>query len=702
MELDDRNSTRTPQRLRRPRAARACDLCRAKKNKCDESYPCSYCKGRNVTCVYQGLQNTSRRYTAEYVKQLEDEVRRLSNTPITSPNVQPAVRFHQSSLEIRGPQQETNAASRPNTSVSVRSVVAEEISGANGHTDGIEFYGSSSSFALLSRVQRLGQNSRDNENTAELVSSLHNATFQTTPTDSHADGPDAGTTRADYYPQCRNFIENFFSTIHYIHPILDKREFIQKCEALWSSCTAEASSQQPTSFVALYYSILSVGAMVGVREEEDIDGLTNLQWSRKFFGMAWTCCHSLGLITNLDMVQCFFMMAKVCQNELNPHWSYMYTGFAVRTALAMGVNREPGPDTKKTSAQLKAESRTWWGLYSLEMEISFSIGRPDTLGADLYHNRRLPLVGMDMTATPANPVDSEMLEPPHCAIIGRMVEFSRITRRICQKLYLSNASISEMISLTNEIEAELNGWLDGLPDAIRPCVQNQLRQKSSLSSAKDAIWVKRQRLVLSIRYHNLKILLFGSILIRSSPAERGNIPGCLENVHKCLESAKQTITITYETYAHNDFFHTWFYNATYTVFAASVILLYVAQGSASDEEIQSLFELVNMAIEILESMDESVVAVEAAKLLRRARDKAQHRGVSESAAADDNNNPSHAFLDSDPVSSLFTDAEGHSNQLNHYWGSLGLLDNNAMDFDIAAYLGGFDQNNPMLLFLGDQ
>lgn len=38
----------------------------------------------------------------------------------------------------------------------------------------------------------------------------------------------------------------------------------------------------------------------------------------------------------------------------------MYTGFAVRTALAMGVNREPGPNTRKTIAQLKAESRMWW------------------------------------------------------------------------------------------------------------------------------------------------------------------------------------------------------------------------------------------------------------------------------------------------------------------------------------------------------
>jgi hypothetical protein len=32
---------------RRPRAARACDLCRVKKNKCNEEIPCSYCRSQS-------------------------------------------------------------------------------------------------------------------------------------------------------------------------------------------------------------------------------------------------------------------------------------------------------------------------------------------------------------------------------------------------------------------------------------------------------------------------------------------------------------------------------------------------------------------------------------------------------------------------------------------------------------------------------
>lgn len=40
--------------------------------------------------------------------------------------------------------------------------------------------------------------------------------------------------------------------------------------------------------------------------------------------------------------------------------SYMYVGLAIRTALAMGINREPATNVKKSAYLRKAESRTWW------------------------------------------------------------------------------------------------------------------------------------------------------------------------------------------------------------------------------------------------------------------------------------------------------------------------------------------------------
>lgn len=58
-------------------------------------------------------------------------------------------------------------------------------------------------------------------------------------------------------------------------------------------------------------------------------------------------------------------------------------------------------------------------------------------------------------------------------------------------------------------------------------------------------------------YHNLRILLFGSLVLGSSAAERATIPGSHEATQKYLDSACKTIEIIYHTYMHNDFFQTW-------------------------------------------------------------------------------------------------------------------------------------------------
>lgn len=62
---------------------------------------------------------------------------------------------------------------------------------------------------------------------------------------------------------------------------------------------------------------------------------------------------------------------------------------------------------------------------------------------------------------------------------------------------------------------------------------------------------------IPIGYLNLRILLFGSILLTSTHAERSHIPGSYDCIQQCLDSAKKTIEIIYETYKHHEFFRTW-------------------------------------------------------------------------------------------------------------------------------------------------
>ncbi|KAF5606694.1 C6 transcription factor [Fusarium subglutinans] len=617
------------QRPRRPRAARACDLCRSKKYKCDESYPCSYCQSRNVECVYKGQDMSRMRMTSSGTIAIivENYEKVATDGPSNSPE---GIAMNASSLPIAQHPTVMEAFPTPN-SISSWHTREQEVSGMNTHTRDVEFYGSSSSVALLSHVRRTGEEDNDGDDAGALLSSLHNPHFDPSGSQDTQRGRKS-TEESDnspWYLQCRNFIDGFFSAIHYIHPILDKTSFVQRCESLWAGEGPE--NKRITSFVALYYSILSIGALVGTREDELIDGITNLAWSRKFFDRAKDCCNRLGMVTDLDMVQCYFILAKVCQNELHPHLSYMYVGLAIRTALAMGINREPGPNSKKPPSLLRAETRTWWGLYSLET--------PDTLGADLYHNRRFPRISNGQSETG---MDSEMSEHPCCAIIEHM----------------------HLPAGNDDTDDGGDGW----PDRKRP---GGVDTEAARGDKANGIIYSG---TVFERCQGCSVGEAPKTCTKLAISQPENTPLRVLSVEKCLESAKQTIETIYQTYQHSDFFRTWFYNTTYTVFAASIILVYMTQD-AVESEMQPLLRLVDMAIEILMIMDECVVALQAAKLLQGAREKATQKSSQVAVAA----NPGTSW----PDGMVY---------LNHYWGPLNLLDGDldqnldmsSIDFDAAS------------------
>lgn len=204
----------------------------------------------------------------------------------------------------------------------------QEITAINKHTRSVEFYGSSSSVALLSQLQKGGDryphdaegggdaHSGSDAAAAVLLSSLHNPAFSPPEVEcgGHTIIPQVGIERptsvveSTHYRQCSVFLHNFFSTIHYVHPILDKTYFLERCEILWSG--DEAAIHQHASFVPLYYSVLSLGALVGYRDAEPVGGIGNQQWSRKFFNEARIRFAALEIVTDLELVQAHFFLVS--------------------------------------------------------------------------------------------------------------------------------------------------------------------------------------------------------------------------------------------------------------------------------------------------------------------------------------------------------------------------------------------------------
>ncbi|KAL4888838.1 fungal-specific transcription factor domain-containing protein [Aspergillus ambiguus] len=606
----------TPPRAKRPRAARACDRCRLKKYKCDESYPCAHCKKSGIDCVYQGnyrVQESNR--SASYILDLEKKVNDLTSRlhvaeseiaaqrspaaqPPTAQLDRPAARPGIDATPCSMP----HNGSTPHDEVSLSydhpddagEGVEEGISELNQHTNGIEFHGSTSSVAFLGHLQKAREHrkakqrySRPNEPQYSLISTLHNSSFS--PSCTTGPGQPVPLQEHNYYfEQAHTFISGYFENIHFIHPLIDKEDFYLRAHELWFS----RDRQPDPSFVALYLSVLSFGALVRVWDEATIGGLGRFEWSRKLFGEAQLYLNYLQFSNNLDTVQCLYLMAKICQNELNPNLAYMYLGLAVRTCLAAGFNREVHNSTDERAGWV---SKTWWGLFSLEIEMSFSVGRPDSLGMDEYHNRPLP-----------ERDDSEY------AIIPWMVDFAQMIRKVSIQIYHSRITLQDKLHVALQIEAELDRWMLKLPERIKPDI---LGHDVSGRTLRDPKWARRQKLVLGIRYHNVKMLLFRPFLSHFTRKLRHPPSELEEAIAKCLDAAMRTIEVIYDIYRIHTFFRCWWYNTTYVMFATSTLLLPMSKLGICPDTLP-LRRSVEMAVEILEAMDESVVARKSVEIIK--------------------------------------------------------------------------------------
>ncbi|KAJ5820003.1 hypothetical protein N7474_005594 [Penicillium riverlandense] len=567
-----------------------------------------------LDCVYQGnYRERESSRSASYVLDLEKKVDELTSRLRTA---EKAVATSEPTPQVQGvPIQppvpagvETTPCSMPRNGSTPREPpklpgeqpeesaesVDDEISELNTHTNGIEFHGSTSSAAIIGHLQKAREpkaseqrwNPRPADASFSLISTLHNPSFSPSTTGA---GQSLSIDHQNYYfEQAHLFMNGYFENIHFIHPFVDKDDFLARANDLWFN-----RSQQPEpSFVALYLSVLSFGALVRVWDEDRTAGLTRFEWSRKLFGEAQAYLNYLRFSNDLETVQCLYLMAKICQNELNPNLAYMYLGLAVRTCLSAGFNREVRHPKDQRSSWI---SKTWWGLFSLEIEMSFSVGRPDTLGMDEYHNRAIP-----------ERDDTEY------GIIPWMIDFAQIIRRVSVQIYHSRISLQEKLQLALQIEMEMDRWLARLPEKIRPDIGGF---KLSRSALRDPKWARRQRLVLGIRYYNVKMLLFRPFLSHFTRKLRHPPSELEETITKCLDSAMKTIEVIHDIYRVHTFFRCWWYNTTYVMFATSTLLLPMSKLGMCDETMP-LLRSVEMGVEILEAMDESVVARKSVEIIR--------------------------------------------------------------------------------------
>lgn len=646
---------------------------------------------QNVDCVFRRPEthgHDAASYSIGYVKQLERRLELAESALLRQPSDTsspsgPAVMNEPTAGSGLGQMPPVVESQRqPPEDQRNQSRTADEDDGStaelfevNAETRAIEFHGNTSSLAFLEVVseeygstpggkQYVHERRSSVPESASLVTTFHNDAFRT----DHAESPQSHEDPNTYFYsyQASMFLDTYFKNLHYVLPIVDQADTLTRCEDLWHG----RAHLQSRSFKALYFSLMSLGALTRNWTEHKIYGMGRFEWSRTLFQKAEVELGRPGALNDIHAIQALVIMAKICQNELNPNLSYIYLGLATRTALSSGLNRK-APSYGKLNAGCiddSSTSKVWWGLYSLDVEMSFALGRQDTTGVDGYHNRDIPAID-----------DSEY------AIIPCMLPLVRIMREISVGIYLTKSSMLHKVGTARRLEHEMDSWLANLPLRIRPTMERDGLISKSLNLEN---WSKLQTLILKIRYLNVKMILLRPFLVHAAKLAQSQslVPTLVSAVNRCAMAASDTIDIIYSMFDTYDFFRTWWYNVTYITFSASILLFYAAQNSLAGFTDLDFLASADKALRILDVMNDAVVARKVANFMRPIVAQLRERSAGNDTAASTGkeNNPVH--LPSTGVFIFDPSADGRvTNDLDFMQISMNFVEGGLWDIDV-----GFD------------
>ncbi|KAH6954597.1 fungal-specific transcription factor domain-containing protein [Fusarium avenaceum] len=657
-----------PSRRNLPRASHACQRCRAKKAKCDQQQPCGNCVKHSHQCTY-GLRGRNGRD------------RNLS-TPTDG------LSHDASSVSCLTGRDEVWRGSEPLEQSQQSSRIEEDdaVGDINHHTQGTEFYGTSSNFVLLNQFfvyaqknlqsnptdlannpstpylfpvghdaqgtrpesgvttrlplsivnilsdkQVLEPNSRaktpeptqeDNDGHLTRSDSRRESTQHGPSNDTNLNGNIATSSPLDVSKHRleREYVRQFINNLHHLHPMLDPSAFTARCERLvWASPGISENSKNHRHFLALYHIVVAVGALtsgsnVPQSTDLDMDGAAGVQscsqppssqeLSKKYFRRSRVLLGDVFEVCSLESAQTLFLMSLYCQNALKPHACYMYCGHAVRTALAIGIAREV---SSSSAEERRAARRTWWCIYSHEIDMSCSAGRRDSLGKPRNYQIDLPHI----TDQSDNTLPEKNLEKCSVMMINEMVHFAAILRRISKGLYYDSKGLTllQKSIVAKGLDAQLHDWKSRLPSYL----------DFNTVSFREPEWAAKQKLVLQLRYLNARILVHRPFIGEPIRSVEGDM---LTHVNICLDAARETIRVMYDAYTNRHYFRSWWYNATYTLYAGMIVLYIIMLGPTTVSHEELLADAAR-AYEILHSMEEAVVARRSANLIQEGLQVAQ-------------------------------------------------------------------------------
>jgi hypothetical protein len=271
--------------------------------------------------------------------------------------------------------------------------------------------------------------------------------------------------------------------------------------------------------------------------------------SNVFYQRAMGLCGELSKrVISLEIVHYLLLVVIHCLGTQRSVQAWNNHGLVIRSAMALGLHSAP---TKNSVDPVQEEyrRRTWVVIYCLDKVLSAAFGRPAGVPDDQVLVRGSmwdrPLTSPD-AAHHAFDLPGEFL-----AVSYRLYQVmsGSLATQYSTIVEESGPDQDDMASLkaSGELRKRLRVWSASLPSTLQLCTPE-------LSMLSENTQVNRLRVILTMRYHNVGILIHKPLLSAtiSQIFSKDSIPGeglpyltqlAMAEAHECIRSAEHTINI---------------------------------------------------------------------------------------------------------------------------------------------------------------
>ncbi|GJN85880.1 hypothetical protein PLIIFM63780_009454 [Purpureocillium lilacinum] len=501
---------------KRRRIARACDMCRKKKIKCDGKLPsCTHCINYKTDCVFtqvekkrsppkgakyiEGLENRLGRMEhllrlsgllgedengatdlGELERKLTEKTRQASTAATasnpTSPSLGTAAAENtstpQSALTSPEPTKESHKDDKRKSITPAEDSQGEEevealsemmcslVTNQCGET---RYIGSSSGFSIFSPrgIQWVNEKTGD-DSFSKMISevSVDDHKWTNWKPEVFGDLFQRPVFRAlPPKPEALSLLNDYFENFNCMFPLFHQPTFMHLVERQYSSDPYQGSGWWASLNCALAIAHrLRVMSNLVPQEEDD---------------KAWAYLkNAMGVFSELAMrntdllsVQALLGMALFMQGTPNPQPTSLLIAAAIRLSHSIGLHKR-GTGFNLNPIEIEQRKRVFWIAYMLDKDLCLRSGRPAAQDDD----------DMNVDLPDADPADNIGNIPladgkGKMNLFRLMCEFTVIESNVYKRLYSTKAtkqSVGELLNTIGELDQELEEWKDKIPIDFRP------------------------------------------------------------------------------------------------------------------------------------------------------------------------------------------------------------------------------------------